>query len=62
MKKYNIENDQKGGVKITESATGHWMLSGEVDRMLEDLKPVKPSNPFDAADWEEYYKKGEREI
>ena len=37
MKRYNITNDTKGGIKAVESNTGHWMLAGEVERMLEDM-------------------------
>ena len=37
MKRYNITNDTKGGIKAVESSTGHWMLAGEVERMLEDM-------------------------
>ena len=55
MKRYNITNDQKGGIKAVESNTGHWMLAAEVERMLQDLKPSKRGNAFDDADWEEYF-------
>ena len=39
MKRYNITNDTKGGIKAVESNTGHWMVAAEVERMLEDVKP-----------------------
>ena len=40
MKRYNITNDMQGGIKAVESNTGHWMLAGEVERMLEDVKLI----------------------
>ena len=40
MKRYNITNDMQGGIKAVESSTGHWMLAGEVERMLQDLKEI----------------------
>ena len=40
MKRYNITNDTKGGIKAVESNTGHWMLASEVERMLQDLKEI----------------------
>ena len=40
MKRYNITNDTKGGIKAVESNTGHWMVAAEVERMLQDLKEI----------------------
>lgn len=59
MKKYDIVNDQKGGIKAVESSTGHWMLASEVERMQDDGRSDLFRVPFDTAYCEEEETKGD---